>query len=456
MPSLTSAAMESASTAEQSTLGAEAVQLLSELLRFNTVNPPGNERAAQEHVAEILREAGFEVELLEREPGRTNLIARLRGASEGPILAYISHMDTVPANPAEWTFSPWSGDVVDGFVQGRGGQDMKDQVATEIAAAVHLARSGWRPARGELKVIVTADEELGAHLGAKWLCEEHPEKVRADFIVNEGAGALFEIGGRRFYGVSLGEKGVFRFKLKARGRAGHGSVPSLGDNALLRLAPVISRLVEQPPLEPTRAGIEFLRATVGREIDTTNPGDLVSALAELRAIAPEAAAYMAEPMLRVTLVPTQIEASAADNVIPASAEVVVDCRVPPGLGAEHVLERVAQIIGPHDPNVELEFDDQTVGNESPYETELADAIREWLGEVDPEATLVPTVMPGFSDSHWFRKAFGATVVYGFHPQRELDMHRAAPLVHGADEGAAVADVELAADFYAWLAQRILG
>jgi acetylornithine deacetylase/succinyl-diaminopimelate desuccinylase-like protein len=448
--------MATTTPSQTSALGGEAVQLLSELLRFNTVNPPGNERPAQEHIAEILRDAGFEVELLEREPDRTNVIARLPGEAEGPTLAFISHMDTVPADPGEWSFSPWSGDVVAGFVQGRGGQDMKDQVATEVAAATHLARSGWRPARGELKVIVAADEELGAHMGAKWLCEEHPDKVRADFVVNEGAGALFEIDGRRYYGVSLGEKGVFRFRLKARGRAGHGSVPSLGDNALLRLAPAISRLVEQPPLEPTSAGLEFLRATIGRGVDTDNPGDLVAALAELRRLAPEAAAYMAEPMLRVTLVPTQIQAAPAENMIPGSAEVVVDCRVPPGLGADHVLEKVGEILGTQDPAIELEFDDQTVGNESPYESELADAIREWLAEADPEATLVPTVMSGFSDSHWFRKAFGSCVVYGFHPQRELDMLNAAPLVHGADEGAAVSDVELAADFYVWLAKRMLG
>jgi acetylornithine deacetylase/succinyl-diaminopimelate desuccinylase-like protein len=448
--------MESTTAAGSSTLGDEAVQLLSELLRFNTVNPPGNERPAQEHVAKILSDAGFEVELLEREPDRTNVIARLKGEAEGPILALISHMDTVPADPDEWSFSPWSGDVVDGFVQGRGGQDMKDQVATEVAAAAHLARSGWRPARGELKVIVAADEELGAHMGAKWLCEEHPEKVRADFVVNEGAGAMFEVDGRRFYGVSLGEKGVFRFKLIARGRAGHGSVPSLGDNALLRLAPVISRLVEQPPLEASASGIEFLQATVGRAVDTDNPGDLVAALAELRRMAPVAAAYMAEPMLRVTLVPTQIKGAPADNMIPGTAEVVVDCRVPPGLGADHVLEKVKDVLGTLDPKIELRFEDETVGNESPYESELADAIREWLAETDPEATLVPTVMSGFSDSHWWRKAFGSTVVYGFHPQRELDMLTAAPLVHGADERAAVADVELAADFYAWLARRVLG
>ena len=128
------------------------------------------------------------------------------GEAEGPILAYISHMDTVPADPDEWSFSPWSGDIVDGFVQGRGGQDMKDQVATEVAAAAHLARSGWRPARGELKLIVAADEELGANMGAKWLCEEHPEKVRADFVVNEGGGALFEVDDSAFTPSRLGRR----------------------------------------------------------------------------------------------------------------------------------------------------------------------------------------------------------------------------------------------------------
>jgi len=448
--------MESSAGVVRESLGEEAVELLSELLRFDTVNPPGNEGPAQEHLAGILRDAGFEAELLEAEPGRPNLIARLEGDAPGPTLGFLSHVDTVPADESEWSFSPWSGDVVDGFVLGRGGQDMKDQVATEVAAAAHLARNGWRPARGELKVIVTADEEAGAHKGAKWLCENHPDKVRADMLVNEGGGALFEIEGRRFYPVSVGEKGVFRFKLRAHGRAGHGSVPSLGDNALLRLAPTLARLVEQPPPEATPAGLELLRRTVGREVDQTNPGDLVSALAELRRIAPQLVAYLAEPMMRVTLVPTRIHASEKDNVIPSRAEVVIDCRVPPGLGADEVRERVAEVIGAHNPQIELEFMEEVSGNESPFEGDLREAISEWLGEVDPDATAVPTVMPGFSDSHWFRKAFDSCVVYGFHPQRELDMFAAAPLVHGADERAAVSDIEFEADFYSWLAQRILG
>jgi acetylornithine deacetylase/succinyl-diaminopimelate desuccinylase-like protein len=370
------------------------------------------------------------------------------------VLAFLSHVDTVPADPSEWSFDPWSGDVRDGFVLGRGGQDMKDQVATEVAAAAHLARSGWRPERGELKVIVTADEEMGAHLGARWLCEERPEAAYADLVVNEGGGAVFELDGRRFYSVAVGEKGVFRFLLRARGRAGHGSVPSLGDNALLRLAPMLARLSEQPALEPTPAGVAFLSGVLGREVGDS-ADDLGAALSELRERSPLLAAYLAEPMLRVTLVPTKATASARDNVIPSLAEAVIDTRVPPGLGESDVRDRIAPVLGDLPDQVEIAFTETTPGNESPLDTEFADALREWLAEADPGATLVPSVMPGFSDSHWFRKAFRSSVVYGFHPQRELDLFTAAPLVHGADERAAVADIELAASFYEWLARRLL-
>jgi acetylornithine deacetylase/succinyl-diaminopimelate desuccinylase-like protein len=296
---------------------------------------------------------------------------------------------------------------------------------------------------------------MGAHLGARWLCEEHPEKVHADLVVNEGGGALFELDGRRFYSVAVGEKGVFRFKIRAHGRAGHGSVPSLGDNALLRLAPLLTRLREQPALEATPAGVAFLSGVLDREV-APDPAELERALDDLRELSPLLAAYLAEPMLRVTLVPTKVSASNRDNVIPSLAEAVIDCRVPPGLDEADVRDRIGPVLGDLGDQVEVEFIETTSGNDSPLESELADALREWLAEADPEATLVPSVMPGFSDSHWFRKAFGSCVVYGFHPQRELDLFTAAPLVHGADERAAVADIELAAGFYEWLARRFLG
>jgi acetylornithine deacetylase/succinyl-diaminopimelate desuccinylase-like protein len=437
-------------------LGTEAVELLGELLRLNTVNPPGNEGPAQELLAARLSQAGFDCELLEAEEGRPNLIARLNGQGDGPTLAMLGHVDTVPADPSEWTFDPWAGDVVDGMVRGRGAQDMKDQVAAEVAAVSSLARDGWRPAHGELKLVLTADEEMGADKGARWLCEHHPEKVRADLIVNEGGGEAFEVAGKRYYPLSVGEKGVCRFWLRARGIAGHASVPGLGDNALLKLVPAIERLREQPPLEWTPEGLAFVSTLVGEQIDPDDRSGLEGAVERLRTEAPAVAAYLVEPMLRVTLVPTKVRASEKDNVTPSLAECLVDCRVPPGLGVDDARERVEAVLGPFAGEVEIEFAETVLGNSSPFETPFAEAIRAWLAEADPHAGLVPNVMAGFSDSHWFRAAFSEATVYGFCPQRELDMFKAAPLVHGADERAAVSDVELAAGFYADLAVRVLG
>ena len=436
-------------------LGTSAVELLADLLRFNTSNPPGNERSAQEYLAERLTAAGFECELVAADPERPNLVARLTGSAPGPVLGLLGHVDTVPADPSEWSFDPWSGEVVDGEIRGRGAQDMKGQVAAEAAAAIALASEGWRPVRGELKLVFTADEEQGTDLGAAWLCSEHPDKAYADLVINEGGGSSFVVGGRRFYTLGIGEKGIARFKLQARGVAGHASLPGIGDNALLKLAPALARLTEQPPQVPSAAGLIFLEAVLGHSVEP-DPSGLETAIEELRSLAPEIAAHVAEPMLRVTMVPTQARASENDNVIPSLAEALVDCRTPPGMTQDDVRPLIADVLGPFADRVEVEFvAGNTVGTSSPPDTDLAAIVRRWLSRADPEATLVPIVMSGFSDSHWFRQAFGSATVYGFNPQREIGELEATPLVHGADERAAVADIELAASFFADVARRTL-
>ena len=171
-----------------------AVELLQRLIQFNTVNPPGNEGPALDFLRGMLDDSGWQTEILAKVPERPNLVARLKGAAPGPTLGLISHVDTVPANPEEWTRDPWGGDLADGYIWGRGALDMKDQVASETVACIALAASGWRPATGDLLLVVAADEETGAHYGAKWLCEEVPEKVRCDWVVNEGAGEMVEFG----------------------------------------------------------------------------------------------------------------------------------------------------------------------------------------------------------------------------------------------------------------------
>ena len=160
-------------------------------------------------------------------------------------------------------------------------------------------------------------------------------------------------------------------------------------------------------------------------------------------------------MLRVTLVPTKASGSRKENVIPSRAEVLVDCRMPPGMGPSEALERARALLGEDGQELEFEFTDEVVGNRSSADSPLARAIEEWLAEADPGATLIPIVMPGFSDSHWFRGAFDSAVVYGFCPQREMALPEALPLVHGADERAAVADIDLAARFYGDIVQAVL-
>jgi acetylornithine deacetylase/succinyl-diaminopimelate desuccinylase-like protein len=443
-------AESTATSAVPATLGSDAVRILQRLIQVDTVNPPGNERALQEELAAMLTEAGFECELLAAEPERANLVARLRGEGNGPTLTLLGHVDTVRADREDWSRDPWGGELVDGWIWGRGALDMKGQVAAELAACVALGKSGWRPA-GELLLVLTADEEAGGGLGAQWLCREHRDKVRSDVVVNEGGGELVELGGRRLYTLAVGEKGIFRIRLRTHGEAGHASVPRIGDNALLKLARSIAALSEQPPPEPTPEGEALLAALLGEPF--TGEEGMRAGIERLRSEAPLLADYLVEPMLGVTLTPTKAEAGKKANVIPAEAEALIDCRVPPGYGEDEARRQLAALIG--EDGYEIEFSEAVVGNRSPMSSPLADAIGDWLAEADPGAGMAPMVMPGFSDSNPFRTAFPDAVVYGFCPARELDLVEAAPLVHGADERVPASDVELAAGFFYELPRRVL-
>jgi acetylornithine deacetylase/succinyl-diaminopimelate desuccinylase-like protein len=438
-----------ATTPVPTALGPRAVELLQRLIRANTVNPPGNERPLQEELAATLTDAGFECELLAAEPERPNLVARLRG-SDGPTLTILGHIDTVRADPEEWSRDPWSGELVDGWIWGRGALDMKGQVASEVAACLELGRSGWRPA-GELLLVLTADEEAGGGLGAQWLCETHPDRVRTDFVVNEGGGSRIELGDRRLYTLSIGEKGIFRIRLKETGRAGHASLPRIGENALLKLSGHLAALTEQPPPEPTAVGEALLEALLGKPFAGSE--GIRAGLERLRAEAPLLADYLVEPMLGVTLSPTKAQAGKKANVIPSEAEALIDCRVPPGYGEDEARRQLAALIGEGD--YEIEFSEAVVGSSSPIDSPLADAIRAWVGEADPGAELAPTVMRGFSDSNAFRAAFPGAIVYGFCPHRQIGLIEQAPLIHGADERVPVADIELAAGFFYELPRRML-
>jgi acetylornithine deacetylase/succinyl-diaminopimelate desuccinylase-like protein len=439
----------------------EAAELLAQLLRFDTVNPPGNERAAQEHLAGVLSQAGFECELLGAEPDRPNLVARLRGGEgkgpSGPTLCYLGHIDTVLADAREWTHDPWSGEEADGCIWGRGALDMKSQVAAEVAAAVRLAREGWRPAQGELLIVTVVDEETGGELGAEWITKTHPEKVRCDLLVNEGGGAVFEYKGRRLYGVCCAEKGVFRFTITTDGVAGHASMPKMGDNALLKMAPLLERLAARQPAYHLTAEPEAFLGGLGED-----PRDPHGAVAHMTA-EDERLVTVFEPMFGVTFTPTRIRASEKINVIPSSAELRVDCRVPPGLGEAEVLRGIDEVLSeggrgsaPLRRGGRVQFTERVVGNRSPIDSPLMQTIAEWVSENDPGAEVVPVILPGFTDSRHFRAAFPECVAYGFFPHRHTSLFETMPLIHGADERIDVRDLGFAAQFFRDMALRILG
>jgi acetylornithine deacetylase/succinyl-diaminopimelate desuccinylase-like protein len=431
-------------------LSNESIEVLQQLVRLNTVNPPGNERPAIEYLDRYLSDAGFETEVLAERPDRPNLVATLRGQGDGPTLCLLGHVDTVLADPSEWSHDPWSADLADGFLWGRGAVDMKSQVAAEAVAGAALARASRLPAAGTLKLVFVSDEETGGDLGAHWLTDTHPEKVRCDMLLNEGGGAVFEYGGCRRYGVCCAEKGIFRFNVTALGAAGHASLPRTGDNALLKLAPVLTALADQPDSFELTEAPRALLAGLGED-----PEDPAGALERIGAADPRLRTLV-EPMFGVTLTPTMASASGKINVIPSRAQVRIDCRVPPGLGEEAARRRISQVLGRESEQLRIEFTEQVVGNASPVQSPLMSAIDDWVQANDAGAVSVPVILPGFSDSRWFRAAFPECVAYGFFPQRHQTLLEQAPLMHNADERIDVRDLEFATRFYADIIGELLG
>ncbi len=423
----------------------EVVGLLQELIRLNTVNPPGNESLAAEHLRAYLTANGVESELYAKVPGRANLVARLPGTGDGPSLAFLSHTDTVLADPAEWDRDPWSGDLVAGEIWGRGALDMKGEVAASAVAIASLAREGFRPA-GDLIFIAAADEEDGTdEVGLQWLVKAHPDAVRADYSVNEGGGDRVSIGGSVFYLCATAEKMSAPFKLRVLGRSGHASMPGIADNALVKAARLVEALGTyrpSPSVGPEVAA--FMLAVTGGE---PAPEDV---LARLREVDPFAADLI-EPLLSLTVAPTMVTASAKRNVIPALCELTVDCRLLPGQLPEDVEPLIRAVLGEGD--YELEWIERWGGTRSALDTPLWSALESWLAAEEPEAKLAPVMCAGFTDSHWLRDAFG-TVAYGFFPARTMTPELAARLIHSANERIPADDLELGVGFLRHVARSL--
>jgi acetylornithine deacetylase/succinyl-diaminopimelate desuccinylase-like protein len=387
-----------------------------------------------------------ECELFARSPERANLVARIRGTGDGPSLALLSHTDVVLADPAEWERAPFGGELVGDVVWGRGALDMKGEVAASAVAVAELARSGWRGS-GDLVFVAAADEEVGAGFGLQWLVDAHPDAVRTDFSVNEGAGDRVELGGKVLYLCSTAEKMSSPFVLRVHGRSGHASMPGIADNALAKAAPLVERLGSfsvEPRLIPEVEG--FLNALLG---DVPPAPD---ALTAARAIAP-LAGELIEPLLGMTCAPTMAHASDKRNVIPALCEITVDTRLLPGQSPAEAEATIRAYLGEGD--YELVNIEGQGGTRSQIGGPLWDAVQSFVEAEEPGAVAAPICVAGFTDSHWLRQAFD-TVAYGFFPARAMDSETAARLIHSADERVPVEDLELGVRWLRHAAQSVCG
>jgi len=430
------------------TLRDEVTDLLQQLIRIDTTNPPGNETAAAELLRDYLEANGVACELIARVPERANLVARLAGG-DGPSLLFLGHTDVVLADAAEWSVPPFSGELRDGMVWGRGALDMKSQVAANAVAIASLVREGFRPS-GDLIFAATADEEAGAGFGLEWLCEAHPEAVRCDFAINEGGGERVELeDGRPIYLPTVAEKMTAPFRLRVLGRSGHASMPGIADNPVPKAAQLIERIASfrpEPQLGPEVAA--FLSVLLG-EVPPAH-----EAVERLTPLSPVGAAVV-QALLAPTFSPTVISASQKRNVIPAVCELEVDCRLLPGQHPEHVEPMIRAVLG-GDVDYELEWIEARGGTRSSLDTPLWRALEEWVAEVEPAARAAPLACAGFTDSHWLREAFG-TIAYGFFPSTgELPPEVSASLVHSADERIPVSDLELAVGWLHHAARAVLG
>jgi acetylornithine deacetylase/succinyl-diaminopimelate desuccinylase-like protein len=428
------------------TLRDEVTALLQALLRLDTVNPPGNETLAADLLRDYLARSRVQAELYGRVPERANLVARIPGG-DGPSLAFLCHTDTVLADPAEWDRDPWSGDLVDGEVWGRGALDMKDQVAANAVAFASLAREGFRPS-GDLLLIATADEEVGgdAGYGLVWLCDTHPDVVRCDYALNEGGGERLLLAGTPVYLCATAEKMSAPFTVRVHGRSGHASMPGIADNALVKAARYIEALGSyEPPQELIPEAKGLLEALLGEA------PPLEEALARSAALHPMLPALV-EPLLAFTLSPTMIDASHQRNVIPAQCEITVDCRLLPETTPADIEPLIRAALG--NGRYDLEFDEAVGGTRSPLDTPLWSAIERFTEGIEPGARLAPLACPGFTDSHYLREAFG-TVAYGFFPLRAMDTEEATRIVHSANERIPVDDLELGVDMLRAVATTLL-
>jgi acetylornithine deacetylase/succinyl-diaminopimelate desuccinylase-like protein len=408
--------------------------LAQDLVRFPSVNwgagRSDGEAEAAGYVEAVLQGIGLRTHVFESEPGRVSVLARIEGRNRGPGLVLHGHTDVVPADAAAWSVDPFSGEIRDGLLWGRGAVDMKDMDAMMLASLEDILGSGRQPAR-DLTVAFFADEEAGGVLGSHWVVDRHPELFDgATEAISEVGGYSVDLEGRRAYLLQTGEKALVWAKLTARGPAAHGS-RLIRDNAVTELAEAVARIGRKDwPIrltDTTRALVDRLGEILG--LDPKEVGEDAVVLAS------GTASGFILATLRTTTNPTVLEAGYKHNVIPDTATALIDIRTLPG-EEEAVLAELRELIGP---DIEIETLHADVGLENPFEGPLVERVIALLGEHDPGAPVLPYLMSGGTDNKALSK-LGITG-YGFAPlQLPGDLNFPA-MFHGVDERVPLASLD---------------
>ena len=409
------------------------MSLLSELIRLDTSNPPGNEEGAVQFIEAMLGKEGIKAEIFSPEPRRANILARLRGRRPGSPVILLSHLDVVPAHDEGWVVPPFSGAVQDGFVYGRGAIDMKSQAACQLLAFLGLAREGVIPER-DMIFLATADEETAGKLGIEYVLQKVEDLRHASFVLSEG-GWILEEEGRLHGQISVAEKKVCQFMLRAKGMGGHGSMPH-GDSANDKVVRAAERIISTPlPFRPTRVVTTYLDGLLkGRRVGKLRYSTLREALRHEGFRAFVARDPMLNALLRNTVALTMLRSGEKINVIPTESTAGFDARIMPDTSHEAFLRRMGKIAGP---GVEVLLTGRTDSMGSPYSAPYFQALSRAVRRITGDIPVLPFLTTGATDLRHFRNL--GIPAYGFFP---VVLSKAEELrMHGLNERISVAGLE---------------
>lgn len=406
----------------------EAAHLLSDYIKFNTTNPPGNEREAADFLAGLLKKNGLAPEVFVADGKRANLLCSLKGSGSKKPLVLLNHIDVVGAEDKDWSVPPFGGVIKDSYVWGRGAIDCKGLGIMELMAMVVMKRNNIIPGR-DIIFVAVADEEAGGDFGARWVVNNLWEKIDAEYVLNEGGVGISGMFGMNLMLPCFGEKGPLWLKFKARGEAGHGSIP-IAENANNKLIKALEKIVNyETPIILLPEIKKFLRniiASRGTLLSLIAPVVINSFVLNLFRSKLKSAKKI-NAVLRNTISITNLKAGYKENVIPSQSEAILDCRLLPGQSVEKFIEELKRII--NDEDIEIEVVQQHSPSHSSPETPMLKKLKEIVLKNNPGILFNPYIAPGFTDSRFFREK--GTIAYGLMPclftQEEIDT------IHGVNE-----------------------